>query len=133
MRVTDIAPPQPTTLAGVYRAAARVMATNHLHQGDMVADAFDRVLTTPHATRPMCVTGAIRTAVSGDPHTETPLASLAIRFLADRLLVDGCGPYGDDDMAAEFHLASWCDVVGRTTESVCAVLYPAADASEVSA
>ncbi len=108
------------------------MATNTLHQGDLVADAFDRVLDTPHATRPMCATGAIRTAVSGDPHTESRLADAAIRFLADRLLVNGRGPYGYDDRAHEFHLASWCDVEGRTTESVCAVLAAAADAAEVS-
>lgn len=129
--VTGITTPRPTTVASTFRAAARVMATNTLHQGDLVADAFDHTLTTPHATRPMCATGAIRTAVSGDPHVESQLADDAIRYLADRLLVGGGGPYGADRMAYEFHLAAWCDVEGRTTESVCAVLAAAADAAEV--
>ncbi|NUK12311.1 hypothetical protein HRW18_30920 [Streptomyces lunaelactis] len=125
--------PRPTTLPALYRTAARLLAANGLHKGDYVPDPFDRRLKTRHEDRPLSVVAALRCAVASSPHVIRPLSNEAIEFLADRLEVNGQPPYGRDLMALEFHIAEWGDVEDRTTESACAVLYAAADASEVSA
>lgn len=124
---------RPTTVPGVFRAAARLLAANGLYQGDYLPDPFDREMTVPHSLRPMCIAAALKCAVSGDPHTPSLLADEAISVLALRLEVDGEGPFWGDVFSLEFHLAAWGDVVGRTTESAVAVLEAAADASEVAA
>ena len=56
-----------------------------------------------------------------------------MRVLANRLEVDGEGPWNDEEFWLQTHVAHWGDVEGRTTESAVAVLEAAADASEVSA
>ena len=134
MTITITAPPVPATVSDVFRAAARLLAVNGHHQGDYLPDPFNRVLTTPHAARPMSIVAAIRYAVS-ERHVETVLSERAISVLADRLTV------GDDDpllllgdrLGRAAHVARWGDVDGRTTECVVAVLYAAADAVEVTA
>jgi hypothetical protein len=130
--VTDIPiSPRPTTEVGVLRAAARLIVANGLHQGDYLPDPFDRRSRTPHASRPMCMAAAIRCVVSGDPHLMTDVSERVITLLAARLLVNGEGPYASDSRAAEFHLAKWGDVEGRTVEAVVSVLEAAADAVAV--
>lgn len=125
---------RPTTVPGVYRAAARLLVKNGHHQGDYLPDPFDRVSKTPHASRPLSIGFALRCVVEGNPHQESTLAEAAIRFLAARLVVDDeLGPYWSDFHSVEAHLNAWGDVEGRSVESVCAVLAAAADASEVSA
>lgn len=127
--------PRPTTLAGTYRAAARLIATNGHFQGDILPDPFDREISpieVPHHMRPMSIVAALRCAVSGDPHRDSLLADNAIAVLAERLEVDGERAFWMDIFSLEFHVAAWGDVEGRTTESACAVLYAAADACEVS-
>jgi hypothetical protein len=124
---------RPTTVPGVFRAAARLVAANGHYQGDYLPDPFDRVSKTPHASRPLSIVAAVRCVVSGSPHRETPLSELAVRVLAHRLLVDGEQPFNDEPMTLEFHIANWGDVEGRTAESVVAVLEAAADANEVAA
>lgn len=126
-------PFRPTTEAGVFRAAARLIVANGHHQGDYLPDPFNRRIVTSHASRPLCMAAAIRCVVSGSPHRMTELSERAITSLAGRLLVKGEGPYASDAPAAEFHLAAWGDVEGRTLESVVAVLECAADAVAVSA
>jgi hypothetical protein len=121
------------TLPRILRAAARILATRGLHQGDFVLDAFNRRLRSPHAERPMSIVAALNTAATGDPHRPTAESRQAIAALAVRLLVNDEGPYAADEMALAFHVDSWGDVAGRTTESAVAVLESAADACEVSA
>lgn len=124
---------RPTTVAGTFRAAARLLAANGHYQGDYCPDVFDREMCIPHFLRPLSIVAALRCAVSGDPHLDSPLADKAIEALALRLEVDGKGPFWGDIFSLEFHIASWGDMDGRTTESAVAVLYAAADAVEVAA
>ncbi|MET8475379.1 hypothetical protein ABZY90_19815 [Streptomyces sp. NPDC006422] len=126
-------PVRATSLSGVYRTAARLIARQGLHQGDLLPDPFNRTLTTPHAERALSLTAALHCATSGDPHRHTPLSDLAVRRLARRLVVDEQGPYADDDRSLATHVENWGDVEGRTTASAVAVLEAAADACEVSA
>lgn len=128
-----VAIPQSKTLPAMFRAAARLIAANGHHQGDYVPDPFDRIARTSHAERPMSIVAALRCVVSGSPHLTTALADQAVSVLAWRLEVGGRGPVRLDDFSLECHVADWGDVEGRTTESVVAVLYAAADASEVTA
>jgi hypothetical protein len=124
---------RPTTVPGVYRAAARILAANGLYQGDFVPDTFDREMCIPHFLRPMSIVAALKCAVSGDPHAESLLADEAIAVLALRLEVNGEGPVYGGIFDLEAHVDAWGDVAGRTTESAVAVLEAAADANEVSA
>jgi len=129
----DITIPRPTCLAGTFRAAARVLAANGLYQG---GDYFPNALSdvhTPFASRPLSVVAALRCAVEGDPRSYSLLADEALMVLALRLEVDGEGPEYMDLFGLEDHVDSWGDAEGRTTESAVAVLYAAADASEVAA
>lgn len=130
--VTGVPIPRPMTVAAVYRGAARLIAVNGLHHGDYVPDPFDRQSRTPHRARPMSLVAAIRCAATGDPHRMVPLSELAVSVLASRLEVDGLHA-PDDPVLREIHVDDWADVDGRTTECVCAVLYAAADAVEVTA
>lgn len=123
----DVTIPRPTCLAGTFRAAARVLAANGLHQGDYVPDAMDREMCIPHFLRPMSIVAALKTAVSGDHRTDSLLADNAISVLALRL---DDGPQWGDIFSLEAHVDSWGDAEGRTTESAVAVLNAAADASE---
>jgi hypothetical protein len=135
LRVVGIPMPRPTTLPAVYRAAARLIATNGHWQGDILPDPFDREISpieVPHDMRPMSIVAALRCVVTGDPHRNSLLADNAIAVLAVRLEVGGEGPFWGDIFSLEFHVAAWGDVEGRTTESACAVLEAAADACEVS-
>lgn len=122
---------RPDTVAGLLRAAGRVLAFVGLHQGDLVPDPFDREMSAtafPHHLRPMSIVAALKCAAAGSPHADSALADKAIGYLALRLVVDGeLGPYFGDIFSLEAHVDAWGDVEGRTTESVCAVLYGAAD------
>jgi hypothetical protein len=129
--VTGVPVPRPTTVAGVFRAAARLLAANGLHHGDYVADPFDRLTRTPHRARPMSLVAAIRCATTGDPHRTAPLSERAVSVLASRLEVGGLHA-PDDPVLREIHVDDWADVDDRRVEGVCAVLYAAADAVEVS-
>lgn len=120
-----------TTQPQAYRKAARLIARNGFHQGDLVPDPFDRELTSLHIERPMSIVAALRTAVNGNPHLASPFSELAIRVLAGRLLVDGEPAFGESRLALATHVDSWGDAEGRTVESVVAVLEAAADAIEV--
>lgn len=127
--------PRPTTLPGVYRAAARLLAANGHYQGDYLPDPFDRESRTSHSARPLSIVAALRCAVSGSPHRTTPLSERAVSVLAGRLEISEDDPVvpAGDGFLCEMHVAAWGDVEGRTTESAVAVLYAAADACEVSA
>ncbi|MFD3574726.1 hypothetical protein [Streptomyces sp. NPDC058644] len=133
--VTGITIPSrpPTTVREVERAAARIIAANGLFQGDLVEDTFNRRLTSPHTKRPMSIVAALNCAATGDPHRTSDLSRAAVSALAHRLLVQGQGPYAEDELALVFHVDAWGDVEGRTTESACAVLEAAADACGVAA
>jgi hypothetical protein len=120
---------RPTTVPGVYRVAARLLAVNGLYQGDYVPDAMDREMCIPHAFRPMSIVAALKCATTGDPHMTSLLADEAIAVLALRL---NGGPEYGDVFSLEAHVDDWGDAEGRTTESAVAVLEAAADASEVS-
>lgn len=127
---------RPLTVPAVFRTAARLLAAVGHYQGDYCPDPFDRVLSTPHATRPLSIVAAIRCVASphGDnPHRITDLSEAAVRALAGRLEVDGEPAWNDEPHHLEGHVANWGDVEGRTVESAVAVLYAAADASEVAA
>lgn len=125
---------RPATVTDVFRAAARLLAANGHYQGDFVPDMRDREMCIPHFLRPMSIVAALKCCVTGDPHATTLLADKAIDTLALRLEVNGeMGPYYGDIVSLEDHIAAWGDVEGRTTESAVAVLYAAADATEVSA
>lgn len=128
---------RPNTVAGLLRAAGRVLAFVGLHQGDFVPDPFDREMSAtefPHYLRPMSIVAALKCAATGDPHRTSPLADEAIGYLALRLELDGeLGPrFGDID-SLERHVDGWGDLPGRTTESACCALYAAADVAEVTA
>ncbi|MFJ4917190.1 hypothetical protein [Streptomyces sp. NPDC088726] len=127
----DIEFPRPTMLPGLFRAAARILAANGLHQGDYFPDALADV-HTPHASRPLSIVAALRCAATGDPRRYSLLADEALMELALRLTVDGDGPEHMDLFGLEDHVDNWGDAEGRTTESACAVLYAAADAAVVS-
>ncbi|NUR42038.1 MAG: hypothetical protein HOV73_18320 [Streptomyces sp.] len=124
---------EPTTVSGVYRAAARLLAKRGLYQGDFVPDVFDREMCIPHAFRPMSIVAALKCATTGDPHRTALIVDDAIAVLALRLEVDGEGPLYGGIFDLEAHIDSWGDNEGRTTESAVAVLESAADANEVSA
>jgi hypothetical protein len=127
---------RPTTIPAVFRAAARLLAVNGLHQGDYCPDPFDRRSTTPHNSRPLSVVAAIRCVSSphsDNPHRMTDLSEAAVKVLAYRLEVEGEPPWSDVPRWLENHVDCWGDVPGRTTESAVAVLEAAADANEVSA
>jgi len=124
---------RPTTIPGVFRAAARLLAANGLYQGDFVPDVFDREMCVPHFLRPMSIVAALKCATTGDPHRPSLLADEAIARLALRLEADGEGPLSGGIFDLEAHVDGWGDVEGRTTESAVAVLEAAADANEVSA
>lgn len=123
--------PALTTLPDVYIAAARLIAVNGHHQGDYLPDPFDRTQRTPHPTRSLSIVAALRCAVTGDPHAESPLADRAVETMARRLLVNERGPAGPDRVSLEAHVAAWGNARGRRTESVVAVLYAAADSAQV--
>lgn len=123
----------PTTVPQTYQTAARIIATNGLHQGDYIPDPFDRTTDTPHYQRPMSIVAAIKCATTGDPHRTSLLADEAIAVLALRLTIDGEGPVYGGIFDLEDHVDAWGDVEGRTTEAAAAVLYAAADATEVTA
>lgn len=122
-----------TTLAQVYRFAARLIVRNGHHQGDYVPDPFDRRLTTLHIERPLSIVAALRCAANGNPHVCSPFSELAVKTLAHRLTVDGEPPFNDTPLMLECHIAEWGDAEGRTVEAVVAVLEAAADAVEVTA
>lgn len=127
---------RPTNIPAVFRTAARLIAANGHHQGDYCPDPFDRRTTSPHASRPLSIVGAVRCVASphGDnPHRETDLSEAAVKVLAGRLEVDGEPAWNDEPFWLATHVANWGDVEGRTVESVVAVLEAAADANEVSA
>jgi hypothetical protein len=127
---------QPTTVSGVFRAAARLLAVNGHYQGDYCPDPFDRRLASLHSARPLSIVAAIRCVASprGDnPHRVSELSELAVKVLAGRLEVDGEPAWNDEPFYLDVHVSAWGDVEGRTTESAVAVLEAAADANEVSA
>lgn len=124
---------RPTTVPGVYRAAARLLAKRGLYQGDFVPDVFDREMCLPHAFRPMSIVAALKCATTDDPHRTSLLSDEAIAVLALRLEVDGEGPMFGGIFDLEAHVDAWGDVESRTTESAVAMLEAAADANEVSA
>ncbi|MEU2402761.1 hypothetical protein ABZ609_00245 [Streptomyces rubiginosohelvolus] len=121
--------PRPTTVPAVFLAAARLLAANGLHQGDYFPNALSDK-TTPYASRPLSIVAALRCAAEGDPRAYSLLADEALMVLAFRLVVDGEGPEDHDLFGLEAHVDDWTEAEGRTTESACAVLYAAADASE---
>ncbi|MFH9610479.1 hypothetical protein [Streptomyces sp. NPDC017448] len=127
----DVTIPRPTTLPATYRAAARILAANGLHQGDYFPNALSDI-RTPYTSRPLSISAALRCAVEGDPRSYSLLADEALAVLALRLEVDGEGPEYGDIFALESHVDGWADVEGRTTECAVAVLYAAADATAVS-
>jgi hypothetical protein len=106
---------------------------NGHHQGDYIPDPFNRILTTPKLTRPMSICAALYCAASptGDMH-ESELASLAIRYMAGRVLVDGEGPWDPErNLDCQIHVASWGDIEGRTTGEAIRLLLDAAQATTV--
>lgn len=124
---------RPTTVPGVFRAAARVLAANGLHQGDYFPDATNREMCIPEVFRPLSIVGALRCAATGSPREYSLLGDEALAVLALRLEVDGAGPEYRDIFSLEDHVDGWGDLPGRTTESAVAVLEAAADGCEVSA
>ena len=129
----DVTIPRPTTVASVFRAAARLLAANGLHQGDYFPDPFNRRMVTPFTERPLSIVAAIRCAVTGSPRQYNSLSEAAVKVLAGRLEVLGGPPWTQEPRWLENHVDCWNDFPGRTTESACAVLYAAADANEVAA
>ncbi|MEU9333199.1 hypothetical protein AB0D49_08535 [Streptomyces sp. NPDC048290] len=124
---------RPTTVPAVFRAAARLLSANGLHQGDLVPDYRTRTSFSAHSTRPLSIVAALMCAATGDPHLSSRLAGEAIAVLAQRLEVD------DEAMESDLghpwmamHVDAWGDVEGRTVEAAVAVLAAAADDSEVS-
>ncbi|MFD9752627.1 hypothetical protein ACFWZK_29090 [[Kitasatospora] papulosa] len=128
--LVTLATPRPTSLAGTFRAAARVLAANGLHHGDYFPDPFNQRMTTPLTERPMSIVAAIRCATTGSPRRYDSLSEAAIKTLAGRLEVLGEPPWSEEPRWLENHVDCWNDFPGRTTESAVAVLYAAADASE---
>lgn len=121
---------QPTDLTPVFRQAAQIIHTNGHHQGDYLPDPFNRILKALPHERPMSIVAALRCAETGNPMQYGPASTAAIRFLAERLLVDGEPPFYVDDLMLELHVAAWGDVPGRTAAEAAAVLVWAADACE---
>lgn len=122
---------RPVTVPAVFRAAARIVAANGLHQGDYCPDPFNRRSRTPHAARPLSIVAALMCAATGDPHTTSALADDAVATLALRLEVDGETPESDRGRPwMAMHVDAWGDLEGRSAESVVAVLEAAADANE---
>ncbi|MFF7610702.1 DUF6197 family protein [Streptomyces lavendulae] len=119
VRVVGIDPPRPTTVPAVLRAAARILRTTGLYQGEYVRDTFDRELTTPHSQRPMSVVAALRCAVSGNPHT---LDVLADRALSEVAMAIEEGPFWGDVVSLEAHVDRWSDAPDRTAEEAAALL-----------
>ncbi|MFD5058213.1 hypothetical protein [Streptomyces sp. NPDC058394] len=128
----DIEIPRPTTEAGTFRSAARLIVANGHHQGDFCPDPFNRSGATPHSSRPLSIVAALRCVASGgNPHVVTDLSERAVKTLAARLEVDGEPAWNAEPYWLEIHVAAWGDVEGRTVESVVAVLEAAADAAAV--
>jgi hypothetical protein len=117
-------------MAGIFRLAAQIIAVNGHHQGDYIPDPSDQVLKALHHERPMSVVAALRCAETGDPGGYGPVSAAAVRFLADRLLVDGEAPFHADELTLEFHVAAWGDVRGRTAVEVVEQLLYAAESVE---
>ncbi|MFJ3097408.1 DUF6197 family protein [Streptomyces hydrogenans] len=120
-----LAPPRPTTVPAVLLAAARIIETNGFFGSDWVEDTFDRRLATPHASRRMNLVGAIRCAVSGDPHVESQLADTAIGYVA--LSLD---PEWTDAFSLRAHVDDWAEEPGRTAANAVALLEYLATAPE---
>ncbi|MFF8409035.1 DUF6197 family protein [Streptomyces omiyaensis] len=120
--------PRPTTVPEVLLAAARILVTNGLWQGDYFPDAFSRTLTTPHASRPLSIVAAIRCAVTGDPRRETQLADMAVGYVA--LSLDEEPPPGTTPWHLAIHVDNWGDAPGRSTDEAVALLEMLATTSE---
>jgi hypothetical protein len=120
-----LAPPRQTTVPAVLLAAARIIETNGFWATDWVEDAFDRRLTTPHASRRMNLVGAIRCAVSGDPHRESQLADMAIGYASLSL-----APEWTDAYSLRTHLDNWAEMPGRSATEAVALLEMLATAPE---
>ncbi|MEU9000481.1 hypothetical protein [Streptomyces sp. NPDC048551] len=114
-----VRPTAPTTVEGVFLAAARLLQERGLWQGDYVPDVRDREMRIPHCLRPMSIVAAIRCVVSGNPHRSSQLADTAMGVLA---LAIGDGPFYGDIFSLETHVDKWNDVPGRTTDDAVALL-----------
>lgn len=124
------APARPTTVPAVLLAAARILQTNGLWQGDYLLDPCDREVSEaelPHRQRPMSVVAAIRCAATGTPHGTSQLADTAIGFVA--LSIDG-GPVYGDIFSLEQHVDEWGDEPGRSADEAYALLEQLATAPE---
>ncbi|XUM01274.1 DUF6197 family protein [Streptomyces venezuelae ATCC 10712] len=119
--------PRPATVPSALLAAARILQTNGLWQDDFIPDPFDRLMTTPHASRPMSIVAAIRCAVAGDPGRESQLADTAIGYVA--LSLDD-EPGRTDTFSLRTHVENWGDEPGRTTDDAVALLERLATSSE---
>ncbi|MDV5145874.1 hypothetical protein R1T08_17080 [Streptomyces sp. SBC-4] len=122
-----LAPPRPTSVPAALLAAARILQANGLWQDDYFPDAFNRVLTTPHASRPLSIVAAIRCAVAGDPRRETQLADMAIGYVALSLDDEPAWP---NAFSLQAHVDNWGDEPGRTTDEAVALLERLATTSE---
>lgn len=122
-----LAAPRPTTVPAALLAAARIIETNGFWATDWVEDAFDRRLTTPHASRRMNIVGAIRCAVAGDPHRETQLADMTIGYVALSLDSD---PFRTDTFGLRTLVDDWAEEPGRTAAEAVALLEYLATAPE---
>ncbi|MGW1997210.1 DUF6197 family protein [Embleya sp. NPDC001921] len=112
----------PTDLPSAYRRAIEVIRTNGWHQG-----GFYGASVAPRPSDcPVCMAGALRVAVTGDPIQSqgSVLLDKAERFLADRL-VSG-RPYVEPVSA----IGVWNDRPWQTAEQVLAALESAAVAAE---
>ncbi|MFB7278108.1 hypothetical protein ACFCZV_13450 [Streptomyces hydrogenans] len=119
--------PRPTTVPEVLLAAARILVTNGLWQGDYFPDAFSRTLTTPHASRPLSIVAAIRCAVTGDPRSETQLADMAVGYVALSLDEE---PPAVTPWRLALHVDNWGDTPGRSADDAVALLERLATTSE---
>jgi hypothetical protein len=115
-------------LPDLFRQAAAIIRANGHHQGDYIPDPFNRVLHALPAERPMSIVAALRCAETGHPQRFGPASTGGIAFLAERLDVDGEGPFWSDDGSLESHVAAWGDVAGRTAAEAVEVLLAAAEA-----
>jgi hypothetical protein len=120
-------PTAPTTVEGVFLAAARLLQARGLWQDGPVPDVHDREVCIPHCLRPMSIIAAIRCAVSGNPHRSSQLADTAIGVLA---LWIANGPAYGDIFSLEAHVEKWNDQPGRTTDDAVALLESAATSPE---
>lgn len=121
-------PASPTTVEGVFLAAARLLQVRGLWQDGSVPDVHDReMICIPHYMRPMSVVAAIRCVVSGNPHRSSQLADTAIGVLA---LWIANGPAYGDIFSLEAHVEKWNDQPGRTTDDAVALLEWVATAPE---